>query len=69
MTATTAERHGAAQAERLLAVLDAWTEPLDILAGQTLRIGHWRQAAQLSADSILAERQLYAAARSAVGLA
>ena len=67
--ATTAERHSAAGAERLLAVLDAWTEPLDLLAGQTLRIGHWRQAARLSADSILEERQLYAAARSAVGLA
>jgi hypothetical protein len=69
VTATAAERHSAAGAERLLALLDAWTEPLDILAGQTLRIGHWRQAARLSADSILEERQLYAAARSAVGLA
>ena len=68
-TATAAERHDAQRAESLLAVLDAWTEPLDILAGQTLRIGHWRQAARLSADSILEERQLYAAARSAAGLA
>jgi hypothetical protein len=66
---TATERQSAQRAERLLAVLDAWTEPLDILAGQTLRIGHWRQAARLSADSILEERQLYAAARSAVGLA
>jgi hypothetical protein len=69
VTAATAEPHGARRAERLLAVLDAWTEPLDILAAQTLRIGHWRQAARLSADSILEERQLYGAARSAVGLA
>jgi hypothetical protein len=69
VTATTAERHGAAGADVLLAVLDAWTEPLDTLAGQMLRIGHWRQAVRLSADSILEERQLYAAARSAVGLA
>ena len=61
---TATERQSAQRAE-----LDAWTEPLDILAGQTLRIGHWRQAARLSADSILEERQLYAAARSAVGLA
>jgi hypothetical protein len=55
--------------ERLLALLDAWTEPLDALAGRALRINHWRQAAALSADSILEERQRYAAARSAAGLA
>jgi hypothetical protein len=59
----------AQRAERLLALLDAWTEPLDTLAGRSLRINHWRQAAGLSADSILAERQLYAAARGAVDLA
>jgi len=69
LIATTADRHGAAGADGLLAVLDAWTEPLDILAAQRLRVGHWRQAARLSADSILEERQLYAAARGAVGLA
>jgi hypothetical protein len=69
VSASPAERPSAAQAEGLLAVLEAWTEPLDILAAQRLRIGHWRQAARLSADSILEERQLYAAARSAVGLA
>jgi hypothetical protein len=58
-----------ANPERLLALLDAWTEPLDALAGRSLRINHWRQAAGLSADSILEERQLYVAARSAAGLA
>jgi hypothetical protein len=59
----------AQRAERLLALLDAGTEPLESLAGRTLRINHWRQAAGLSADSILEERHLYAAARSAAGLA
>ncbi|HEY4339197.1 MAG TPA: hypothetical protein VGM97_04570 [Steroidobacteraceae bacterium] len=53
---------------RLLALLEAWSDSLDAVAGATLRIGHWRQAAHLSADSILEERQLYAAARGAVGL-
>jgi hypothetical protein len=57
-----------ARATRLLALLDTWTEPLDALAGATLRIGHWRQCAPLSADTILEERQLYAAARAAAGL-
>jgi hypothetical protein len=56
------------RAKRLLALLEAWSEPLDELAGATLRIGHWRQAAHLSADTILEERQLYAAARVAAGL-
>lgn len=56
------------RAERLLAVLDAGPEPLDSLAGRSLRVNHWRRAAGLSADSILEERQLYAAARGAVGL-
>ena len=55
-------------AARLVALLDAWDGPLDTLAGRTLRIGHWRQAAHLSADTILEERQLYAAARGAAGL-
>jgi hypothetical protein len=57
------------EAERLLALLEAWSEPLEAMASKTLRIDHWRRAAQLSADSILAERQLYAAARAAAGLA
>jgi hypothetical protein len=57
------------RAERLLALLDAGPEPLDTLTGRSLRVNHWRQAAGLSADSILEERQLYAAARGAVGLA
>jgi hypothetical protein len=55
-------------AKRLLALLEAWSDALDAVAGATLRIGHWRQAAHLSADSILEERQLYAAARGAAGL-
>jgi hypothetical protein len=60
---------GRERAQRLLVLLDAWTESLDTLAGTTLRINHWRQAAGLSADTILEERQLYAAARSALGQA
>jgi hypothetical protein len=56
------------QAKRLLALLEAWSDTLDALAGATLRIAHWRQAAHLSADTILEERQLYAAARGAAGL-
>ena len=56
------------QAARVLALLEAWNEPLDEVAGATLRIGHWRRCAQLSADTILEERQLYAAARAAAGL-
>jgi|SRR5665213_508536 len=55
-------------AERLLALLDAWSDSLDSLAGRTLRVSHWRQAAPLSADTILQERQRYAAARGAGGL-
>jgi hypothetical protein len=58
----------AAQTGQLLALLDAWNEPLEGLAGTTLRTGHWRQTAHLTADTILEERQLYAAARGAVGL-
>jgi hypothetical protein len=64
-----AKESAAGRAERLLALLDAGKDPLDAVAGRTLRISHWRQAAGLNADSILEERQLYAAARSAVGLA
>jgi hypothetical protein len=56
------------QATRLLGLLDAWSEPLDALAGATLRTSHWRRVAHLSADTILEERQLYAAARGAAGL-
>ena len=69
VVANATERQSAQRAERLLALLDAWTESLDTLAGRSLRVNHWRQAAGLSADSILEERQLYAAARGAVGLA
>lgn len=56
------------QAKRLLTLLEAWSDSLDAVAGATLRIGHWRQAVHLSADTILEERQLYAAARVAAGL-
>jgi hypothetical protein len=56
------------RAERLLALLAAWSDPLEALAGGTLRVTQWRQAAQLSADTILHERQLYAAACAAAGL-
>ncbi len=51
--------------EGLLALLAAWSEPLETLAGSTLHISQWRRAAQLSADTILRERQLYTAARAA----
>jgi hypothetical protein len=63
---TSAASPAALHADRLLAVLDAWSEPLDARAGSALRIGHWRGAVHLSADTILEERQLYAAARGAV---
>jgi hypothetical protein len=56
------------RAERLLALMAAWTDPLETAAGRTLRVTHWRQAAQLSADTIFQERQLYGAARAAAGL-
>jgi hypothetical protein len=55
------------RAERLLALLGAWSEPLETLAGRTLHLTQWRRAAQLSADTILQERQLYTAARAAAG--
>lgn len=56
------------QAQRLLALLQTWSDSLDALAGATLRVAHWRHVAPLSADTILEERQLYAAARAAAGL-
>ncbi len=59
------------QGERLLALMPALTQleaSLDALAGGTFRVNHWRRAAQLNADTILEERQLYVAARSAAGL-
>ncbi|MGC1459326.1 MAG: hypothetical protein WA825_13715 [Steroidobacteraceae bacterium] len=52
--------------EDLLALLEAWSEPLDAAANHELRAAHWRRAAHLSADTILEERRLYAAARGAV---
>jgi hypothetical protein len=64
---TDAGRPPALRAERLRALLDAWSEPLEAAAGRVLRIAHWRRATHLSADTILEERQLYAAARGAVG--
>jgi len=57
------------RAEQLQALLAAWSESLEQRAAATLRVAHWRRAAQLSADSILEERQLYAAARAAAGSA
>jgi hypothetical protein len=57
-----------ARAARLLALLDAWSDPLERQAARTLRIAHWRQAARLSADTILEERQRYTQARAAAGL-
>lgn len=71
-TAARAAQAGAAstlplRAEQLLAVLDAWSEPLDAAAAGVLRVSHWRQAAHLTADTILEERQLYAAAHGAAG--
>jgi hypothetical protein len=55
-------------AQPLLGVLDAWSPALDELAGTALRLGHWRQAGHLSADTILEERELYAAARGVLGV-
>lgn len=55
------------RAEQLLAVLDAWSDPLDAAAAGLLRVAHWRQVAHLTADTILEERQLYAAAHGAAG--
>lgn len=54
--------------EPLLALIAAWTDPLETQAARTLPIAHWRQVVHLSADTILQERQLYAAARDAAGL-
>jgi hypothetical protein len=62
------EPSGAVTSERLLALIEIWSERLESPAGGTPGIGHWRRAAQLSADSILEERRLYAAARTAAGL-
>ena len=47
-----------------LAALLAACETLEALAAGCYRIEDWRQAAQLRADDILRERQLYAAARA-----
>lgn len=55
------------RAEQLMAVLDAWSDPLDAAAASLLRVTHWRQVAHLTADTILEERQLYAAAHGAAG--
>jgi hypothetical protein len=52
---------------RLLESLAVWGDALDVMAGKALRIGQWRAAAQLTADTILEERQLYGAARAAAG--
>jgi hypothetical protein len=55
------------RAEQLLSVLDAWSDPLDAAAASLLKVTHWRQVAHLTADTILEERQLYAAAHGAAG--
>ncbi len=60
------QRLATASASQLTALLNAWNEPLDALAGHSLRIAHWRVAAKLSADTIFEERQRHAAARAAV---
>jgi hypothetical protein len=52
---------------RLLESLAIWGDALDVMAGKTLRVGHWRAAARLTVDTILEERQLYGAARDAAG--
>jgi hypothetical protein len=52
---------------RLLESLAIWGDALDVMAGKALRIGHWRAAGALTADTILEERQLYFAARDAAG--
>jgi hypothetical protein len=59
------DRPSDVRAEHLLALIAAWSEPLDVLARSTLHVSQWRQAAQLNADTILQERQLYAKARAA----
>jgi len=58
---------GAQQSAPLRALLAAWSEPLDAAAGQLLRTAHWRRVAGLTADRILEERQLYAAAQASLG--
>jgi hypothetical protein len=52
---------------RLLESLASWGDALDVVAAKALRIGQWRAGAQLTADTILEERQLYGAARAAAG--
>ena len=66
LSGAAAQLHGGA--ERLLALIAAWTDPLERQAARTLPIAHWRQAVHLSADTILQERRLYTAARDAAGL-
>ncbi len=55
-------------AEPVLALLDAWSDSLDMLAVSALPTSHWRRAAHSSADTILEERARYAAACAALGL-
>lgn len=56
-------------AEALLNALDAWNERLDAAAARALPVAHWRRAVLLNADTILEERQLYAAATSSLARA
>ena len=63
------EPSGAVTTQRLLALIEAWRERPQSQAGRALGVSHWRRVAPMSADSILEERQLFAAARAAAGLA
>ena len=60
-----AQRAGPAQPEQLLVLLASWEQTLDAPAARALRTAQWRAVAHLSADSILDERRLFAAARAA----
>jgi len=54
----------AAHLAPLATLVKAWDEPLEQLAADCYRIEDWRRAAQLRADDILRERQLFAAAQA-----
>ena len=58
----------AGTAAQLRTLLEGWSAELEALAGGSFPVAHWRQAAGLSADTILEERRRYAAARLAAGL-
>ncbi len=62
------EPAGAVTQDRLLGLIDVCATRLESQTGRALPLSHWRRAAPLSADTILEERRLYAAARAAAGL-